>query len=362
MSYDTKILHRFRTSILDWFAANSRPLPWRRDYTPYATWIAEVMMQQTQMDRGIDYFLRWMERFPTIASVANAEEDALLSAWEGLGYYRRVRNLQAAAKYIMTHFHGRFPDTYNDLLTLPGIGPYTAGAIASTAFNLPVPCVDGNVERVLSRVFNITTPIRSEPARSFIRQLATDLIPDGQARNFNQAVMELGALVCSKVPRCSICPLQEICTARALGLTAERPVRNPRKNTTAITAVNGILIKAGKLLLRRRPDNGIWAGLWEFPGGQSLPDETAEQALHRIWLDMGIDIVPGTKLATIKHNYTTFKVTLHAFFLEATSPVPTKNPFALISPDELENFPMPAPHRTLASMLHPDLSPVQEDR
>lgn len=168
---DTQRLTLFRKDLLRWFAENRRPLPWRADYTPYRTWIAEVMMQQTQMDRGVRYFLRWMERFPDVAAVAAAPEEDLLKAWEGLGYYRRARNIQAAARVIMERHGGVFPRAHADILALPGVGPYTAGAIASTAYNEEVPCVDGNVERVLSRVFDIDTPVREEPAKSRIREL-----------------------------------------------------------------------------------------------------------------------------------------------------------------------------------------------
>ena len=162
---DTQRFTLFRKDLLLWFAENRRPLPWRADYTPYRTWIAEVMMQQTQMDRGVQYFLRWMERFPDVAAVAAAPEEDLLKAWEGLGYYRRARNIQAAARVIMERHGGNFPTSYADILALPGVGPYTAGAIASTAYNEEVPCVDGNVERVLSRVFDIDTPVKEEPAK-----------------------------------------------------------------------------------------------------------------------------------------------------------------------------------------------------
>ena len=179
---DTQRFTLFRKDLLSWFAENRRPLPWRADYTPYRTWIAEVMMQQTQMDRGVQYFLRWMERFPDVAAVAAAPEEDLLKAWEGLGYYRRARNIQAAARVIMERHGGNFPTSYADILALPGVGPYTAGAIASTAYNEEVPCVDGNVERVLSRVFDIDTPVKEEPAKSRIRELAQALIPKGEQK------------------------------------------------------------------------------------------------------------------------------------------------------------------------------------
>jgi len=343
----------FRTAILNWFSENLRPLPWRKDYSPYRTWVAEIMLQQTQMERGVAYFLRWMERFPDIAAVAAADEDALLSAWEGLGYYRRVRNIKAAAQVIMNQYAGAFPDTFEAILALPGIGPYTAGAIASTAFNLPVPCVDGNVERVFARVFDIKTPVRAEPARSYLRELAAALIPEGKARDFNQAVMELGALVCGRVPRCADCPVKAVCTSFSLGITDKRPVAAPRKALTAVTAVNGVLTNdAGRVLLRRRGEGGLWAGLWEFPGGQTVRGEKPDEALRRIWHDeMHVNVTPGAEIAVIKHNYTTFKVTLRAFRLSAQNLPKAGEDLAWLTRDELASCPMPAPHRALVSRL-----------
>lgn len=271
---DTQRFTLFRKDLLRWFAENRRPLPWRADYTPYRTWIAEVMMQQTQMDRGVQYFLRWMERFPDVAAVAAAPEEDLLKAWEGLGYYRRARNIQAAARVIMERHGGNFPTSYADILALPGVGPYTAGAIASTAYNEEVPCVDGNVERVLSRVFDIDTPVKEEPAKSRIRELAQALIPKGEARNFNQGLMELGALVCRKKPECERCPLAGLCESRHLGIQNERPVPGKKAAVTQIEVVCGVLLHEGKVFIQRRNEKDVWGGLWEFPGGCVEPGET----------------------------------------------------------------------------------------
>ena len=275
---DTQRFTLFRKDLLRWFAENRRPLPWRADYTPYRTWIAEVMMQQTQMDRGVQYFLRWMERFPDVAAVAAAPEEDLLKAWEGLGYYRRARNIQAAARVIMERHGGNFPTSYADILALPGVGPYTAGAIASTAYNEEVPCVDGNVERVLSRVFDIDTPVKEEPAKSRIRELAQALIPKGEARNFNQGLMELGALVCRKKPECERCPLVGLCESRHLGIQNERPVPGKKAAVTQIEVVCGVLLHEGKVFIQRRNEKDVWGGLWEFPGGCVEPGETPSRA------------------------------------------------------------------------------------
>ena len=296
---DTQRLTLFRKDLLRWFAENRRPLPWRADYTPYRTWIAEVMMQQTQMDRGVRYFLRWMERFPDVAAVAAAPEEDLLKAWEGLGYYRRARNIQAAARVIMERHGGVFPRAHADILALPGVGPYTAGAIASTAYNEEVPCVDGNVERVLSRVFDIDTPVREEPAKSRIRELAQALIPKGEARDFNQGLMELGALVCRKKPECDRCPLAELCESRRLGIQNERPVPGKKAAVTQIEVVCGVLLHEGKVFIQRRNEKDVWGGLWEFPGGCVEPGETPERAVVREWLESRLQ---GLRRAPARHH------------------------------------------------------------
>ncbi len=348
-------------ALLDWFAAHRRPLPWREHYTPYSTWIAEVMMQQTQMERGVAYYRRWMERFPDAAAVAEAPEEDLLKAWEGLGYYRRARNIQAAARVIMTRYKGRFPSSPEALRALPGIGPYTAGAIASTAFNRPVPCVDGNVERVLSRLFDIDSPVKTEPAKSRILDLAIRLIPEGRARDFNQALMELGALVCRKKPLCEACPVRQVCEALRLGIAEERPVAGRRAGVVPVEAVTGVLLHETKLFIQRRLDEGVWAGLWEFPGGCIESGETPEQALIREWREeLDFEVDPGEKITVLRHGYTTYRITLHCFLIRFRSPLPPcPEPPALreasayrwISPEELDGFPLPAPHRKLADLL-----------
>ena len=313
---DTQRFTLFRKDLLSWFAENRRPLPWRADYTPYRTWIAEVMMQQTQMDRGVQYFLRWMERFPDVAAVAAAPEEDLLKAWEGLGYYRRARNIQAAARVIMERHGGNFPTSYADILALPGVGPYTAGAIASTAYNEEVPCVDGNVERVLSRVFDIDTPVKEEPAKSRIRELAQALIPKGEARNFNQGLMELGALVCRKKPECERCPLAGLCESRHLGIQNERPVPGKKAAVTQIEVVCGVLLHEGKVFIQRRNEKDVWGGLWEFPGGCVEPGETPEQAVVREWMEeVGFKVAIVRPLDVIRHNYTTYRITLRCYQL-----------------------------------------------
>lgn len=304
----------FATALLDWFAVHKRPLPWRFGYEPYAVWISEVMLQQTQMERGVDYFLRWMARFPDAASVAAASEDQVLKAWEGLGYYSRARNLHKAAKALVERHGGELPDDPQAIRALPGIGPYTAGAIAGIAFNRDVTCIDANVERVLSRVFDIDTPVRGRPAADRIRTLAAALLPPGRARDFNQALMELGALVCRKKPRCMACPLADLCESLRLGITRERPVPGRKQPLTPLSVATGVLVHDGRIFIQKRPDAGVWAGFWEFPGGRVEQGETPDAAIVREYAEeTAFRIAVRDKLAVIRHGYTTYRVTLHCY-------------------------------------------------
>lgn len=354
-------------ALLLWFAHNKRPLPWRERYTPYEVWISEVMLQQTQMERGVAYFRRWLERFPDVATLAAAPEEAVLQAWEGLGYYNRARNLHRAARQIIDR-DGVFPDTPEGLLALPGIGPYTAAAIASIAFNVPVACVDANVERVISRLFDVDSPVKQEPAASAIRQWAQRLLPPGQAREHNQAMMELGALICGKKPQCAICPLERFCTARHLGIVHERPVPGRKTPIVPLTVASGVLCCRSKVFVQQRLNTGAWARLWEFPGGRVETGESPAEAIVREFREeTGFAVRVQQPCGIIRHGYTTFRVTLHCFLLELEDeeaarlhdtkgyPLPEVLTAATacrwLTPDELDSIAMPAAHRKLADRL-----------
>lgn len=260
----------FAKELLDWYAVNKRDLPWRRDRDPYRIWVSEVMLQQTRVDTVIPYYERFMRRFPTIRDLAEAPEEEVLKLWEGLGYYSRARNLQAGARQVVERHGGVVPDDKAALSALKGIGPYTAGAILSIAFDKPEPAVDGNVMRVLSRYFLLTDDIAKPSARTRIERLAASIIPEGRAGDFNQAVMELGALVCTpKSPGCLLCPVRDGCAGRAAGMERELPVKSkakpPRPEARMAALVEGRGRHAGKVLVRRRPDSGLLARMWELP-------------------------------------------------------------------------------------------------
>jgi len=269
----------YARELLAWYRRYKRDLPWRRSKDPYRIWVSEIMLQQTRVETVIPYYHRFMEQFPTVEALADAPEDQVLKAWEGLGYYSRARNLQAAVREVKEEYGGIVPDDPEAVLSLKGVGPYTAGAILSIAYERPEPAVDGNVMRVLSRFFLLTEDVAKPAARVSIERLARSLIPEGAAGDFNQALMELGATVCTpKSPQCLICPVMERCGARLQGRVDELPVKSkakpPRPEARAAALVAD---ESGRLLIRRRPAEGLLAGLWELPH-IVLPDAGKEPA------------------------------------------------------------------------------------
>jgi len=345
--------------LLDWFAASRRDLPWRRDYDPYAVWVSEIMAQQTQMDRVVPYFTRFMARFPTLSALAEADEDAVLKAWEGLGYYSRARNLLAAARKVATERNAVLPADYDAIRALPGIGDYTAGAVASIAFGLDAVAVDANVMRVLSRACDIDLPVKEPAGKARVAQLARELLPAGRARDYNQALMELGALICRpKNPDCPACPVATVCQARHLDIVADRPVLSKTPDITPLLVATGVLVHAGKVFIQKRLPQGAWANLWEFPGGRIEAGETSQEAIVREFAEETAFTVETTaKLAVIRHGYTTYRVTLHCHMLRlansydpALCPAPdltAAQESLWLAPAELANYAFPAGHRKL---------------
>ncbi len=254
-------------ALYSWFNANKRLLPWRVHYKPYEVWISEMMLQQTQMERGVTYFNRWMERFPSVEDVANASEEEILHAWEGLGYYSRARNLHKAAKIICDEYNGIIPCDYEKVRELPGIGAYTAAAILGIAYEKDYATVDANVERVFSRLFDIS----DLKLNKIVSEKAQQLLPHGEARTYNQAWMEFGALLCKKVPLCPQCPLQGFCKSFENGVVNLRPSPKNKMETIEVFAVFAVIKHAEKgFLLRKRPSHGLWSNMWEFIGLDSF--------------------------------------------------------------------------------------------
>lgn len=274
------------------------------------------MLQQTQVATVIAYYNRWMLRFPTIEKLAAAPLDTILKLWEGLGYYSRARNLHAAAQMVVTEYGGKLPTRANELQKLKGIGRYTANAIASIAFDQAVPVVDGNVIRVLSRLTDLPDDTTQTATKNKLWELAGELIPAQRTGDYNQALMELGQRVCKPTtPLCHICPLAQQCLAFQRGTQHERPVRSKRKKTPHFEVAAGVILREdGKFLITQRPLDGLLGGLWEFPGGKQEAGETLEQTLAReIMEELGVVIRPNYPITTVKHAFTHFRITLHAF-------------------------------------------------
>jgi A/G-specific adenine glycosylase len=345
-------------ALLNWFAENQRDLPWRHSYHPYQVWISEIMLQQTQMDRVTLFFARWMKHFPDLKTLAASSEDQVLKCWEGLGYYSRARNIRKAAQLLLQEYQGQIPRSRKELLKLPGIGPYTAGAIASISFNRDVPVVDANIERILSRLYNIDLIPGSPEARKLHWEKAEELLPMGQARNFNQAMMELGALVCRpKKPDCPHCPLSSHCLALQYDLIPERPVPKKSKKIIPIAMATGILIHEGQLFIQQRLADDVWGALWEFPGGRMERGEKPEQTVVREFLEeTEFSVAVTSKITTTVHHYTRYKVTLHCFLvhLAQTDRDPilhAAQDFQWISFEDLKEYAFPAGHRKLIQFI-----------
>lgn len=260
-------------------------MPWRAEpgqrIDPYYTLVSEAMLQQTQVATVIAYFERFIGEFPTVHALAQADEQRVLRQWQGLGYYRRARNLHAAAKMIVAEFDGQVPDTVEQLLQLPGVGRYTAGAIASIAYNTPAPIVDGNVDRVLARLLDLRDPVDKPTIKKHIWSLAEQLVPQKNAGDFNQSMMELGAMVCTpKLPKCLVCPLRDLCVATAEGDPESLPIKLPKKKPKAVTHVVFAVHRNGKYLFEQRPATGLWSNMWQLPTWESPPTEAIEPLIN----------------------------------------------------------------------------------
>ncbi len=347
---------RWPELLLQWFAMHQRRMPWRDSPDPYRVWVSEVMLQQTQVDTVIPYFERFIARFPTVHALAAADQQTILKIWEGLGYYSRARNLHRAAKLLCERFGGRLPRTYDALQEIPGIGPYIAAAIVSIAFGKPVPVVDGNVLRVFARFWKIEEDIRDAKTRVTLFEKLTPIIARRDPSNFNQAMMELGALVCApKSPKCRECPLQEDCVAFATHRTAELPFKSKKAPVPHYNIAVGVVWHDGKVLIGRRKETQMLGGLWEFPGGKMKVGETAKTAVVReVRKETGLKVRVLHEYYTVKHAYTHFKITLHAYACERISG--TARPHAnealrWVDPEALSGYPFPTANKKVITCI-----------
>ena len=347
-----------RRALLKWYRKEARDLPWRKTQDPYKVWVSEIMLQQTRVDQGIPYYHRFLEAFPTVEALATATDDAVMKRWEGLGYYTRARNLHKAARIVVEKYNGALPEKVELLRMLPGIGKYTAGAIASIAFGKRAPILDGNVKRIFSRIFNINASIDEPSTEKKMWAMAETLVPKKDPGDFNQAMMELGARLCSpKNPNCETCPVQSLCEAYSLGLQAQRPVRNPKKAVPHQEIVVAVLQRQGRYLIGKRPPKGLLGGLWEFPGGKVEPGETHQQALVRECKEeLGIKVKIGGLIASVNHAYTHFRLTLNVYRCNTIKPnaepkQKTHTELRWVTRDEFSDYAFPKANHKFLDML-----------
>ncbi len=348
-----------RKALLDWFAARARSFPWREHPTPYHVWVSEVMLQQTQMATVLPYYRRFIARFPDVETLAAAPLDEVLKLWEGMGYYRRAHLLHQAARVVVEEYDGHLPADERALLALPGVGPYTAGAILSIAFGKPAPILDGNAKRVLSRLDDIDADIDRAATVRRLWARAAELVDPDRPGDFNQALMELGSLVClPRNPLCHECPLQPYCLAFERGTHLQRPVRRPRKKTPHYDVVAGVVRRASEpdaFLIAQRPADAMLGGLWEFPGGKKQEGESLEQALEReLREELGVTVEVGEPLPAIKHAYSHFRITLHPFHARHVAGEPRCLQVAAwrwVTLDEVDQFAFARADQRIIAML-----------
>ena len=295
-----------RRALRAWYRREARDLPWRRTRDPYCIWLSEIMLQQTRVEAALPYYERFVGRFPTVERLAAAKLDDVLALWAGLGYYSRARNMHAAARAVVDDWGGEFPRAAADLQKLPGVGRYTAGAVASIALGERVPVVDGNVKRVLARLGGIETSIDEAETVERMWAWAEELVPPGEPGEFNQALMELGARVCvPKRPRCEACPLTRLCVAREKGLTERLPVRREKKAAPQVRAVAAVIEKDGRVLMVQRPPRGLLGGMWELPGAEIDPGaKPAAVVSAAVKQCAGLEVKAGALLGEVEHVFT----------------------------------------------------------
>jgi A/G-specific adenine glycosylase len=354
-------IEEIRSRLLAWYRANRRDLPWRRTQDPYRIWVSETMLQQTQVSTVIPYFERFVRRFPDVSALAAAPDEDLLAAWSGLGYYSRARNLRAAAREVRERFAGRVPDDYDRFLELPGVGPYTAGAVMSIAFGEKRPVVDGNVARVLSRAFALAGDPRSGPASARLWEIAGALVPEGAASDFNQALMELGALVCApRSPSCLLCPLASACEAHRAGREEAFPAKSKRKPSRAVDAAAALVRdRKGRVLLVKRSGERLLRGLWELPGvaeiarGAEARAALAE-ALRRA---IGVEFAIGDEVAVVRHSILERRIAVRVFDARTPARLADREDVRFVDPAAWETLPLAASARKLLRALPARRSP-----
>ncbi|MFV8828150.1 A/G-specific adenine glycosylase [Alkalihalobacterium sp. APHAB7] len=345
-------INGFRDQLVHWFEEHKRDLPWRRTNDPYRIWVSEVMLQQTRVDTVIPYYNNFVQKFPTLQDLAYAEEQEILKAWEGLGYYSRVRNLQTAVREVVEHYGGKVPDTKKDISQLKGVGPYTAGAVLSIAYHKPEPAVDGNVMRVISRVLLIEEDIGKAKTRPIFEKALAKMISPDKPSEFNQGLMELGALVCTpKSPGCLLCPVREHCRAYHAGKEKSLPIKEKKtkvtvKNMAAIVLRN----QKGEVLIQRRPDSGLLAKLWQFPNVEvtkstDSPQECLEE-FFRSELEISVKIESAVQKVEHVFSHLVWNITVYEGTLLSENHV-TSEDTRWVDENSIESYPFPVSHQKI---------------
>lgn len=348
-----------RKNLLNWYHSSHRNLPWRQTRDPYAIWISETMLQQTQVAAVIPYFHRFLQQFPDIHTLAGADLQSILKIWEGMGYYARARNLHRAAVKIVEDHQGKIPSSFDQLKKLPGVGDYIAAAISSIAFQKPYPVVDGNVKRVLSRLFLIDAPVNAPKAYQIFHQYALRFV-DTRSKDhmgiFNQAIMELGALICRpRNPDCTNCPIAFYCQGFEKNIVDQYPKRLKKQKPPEYHVSAAVLRKNGRILITQRKPEGHLGGLWEFPGGKVRENETPEQAcIRELKEEVNLDISVDSFLTRIKHAYTHFKIVMDIFnctFVSGTLKLNGPVDYRWVTAGQLDLYPFPGADRKFMHMI-----------
>jgi len=337
-------------ALLNWYRQHGRILPWRNHPDAYAVWVSEIMLQQTRVETVIPYFKKWMQLFPDVRTLANVSERDVLNAWEGLGYYSRARNLHKAAKIVASDFNGELPRDLTELRRLPGIGRYTVGAIASMAFGMDEPTLDGNLRRVLSRVFDVSEPADSPAGEKKLWELAAQNLPRGLAGDYNEALMDLGATIClPNTPRCLICPLLKMCAARKNETQNLRPVLKPKKAVPQYVHAAAVIVQRKRVLLAERQSYGLLGGMWEFPNVRVNADP-AKELVKALNTAHRLKVKRKEAVGMIQHAYTHFKVTVHAFRCEPVL-IPKNKNLKWVKLTDLNDYPMGKVDRQIANKI-----------
>lgn len=345
-----------RRALGRWYNQNKRILPWRLTSDPYAIWVSEAMLQQTQVKTVIPYYMRFMKQFPTVAALARADGQRVLKAWEGLGYYSRARNLHRAAVMVTRKMNGQIPTEWETIRQLPGIGDYMAAAILSIAYGQPWAVADGNVKRVVARLRCLNTEVNLASGHKVFQRFAQQLLDKKAPGDHNQAMMELGALICTpRNPGCPDCPVARYCQAKKSGVVEHYPKRRKRSPIKEVPFVSGVVIKNGRILLVQRPENGLLGGLWEFPMvSLHAQDNPVDRLVHHIEASTRLMVTVGEHLSVVRHTYTHFRLHLQVYRCRWRSGrVRLNGPSAFdwVTPGQLKEFPLHgAVHKVLPSL------------